>query len=53
MSNNQLTSYERTLLAHFITQTKDAQQEILRDAELDPLVPGPLLRAYREVLKLI
>lgn len=48
-----LTSYERHLLAIFIEASCDEQNRALRSAELDPRISGPLLRAYREVLKLI
>jgi len=46
----QLLTGEKILLQHYIAQPRNVQLRILRQAELDPKVSGPLIKAYRLAL---
>lgn len=48
-----LTEHEKLLLSHFIVQTQEDQNAILQAAIAHPKTSGPLIVAYREVLKLL
>ena len=48
-----LTSHERALLANFILMCAEDRQRVLAATGANPHASGPLLHAYREVLKLI
>ena len=52
-TTNFLTSYERQLLANFITASKEQQEQTLKGIINDPTVPGPLFRAFLAVSQMI
>lgn len=52
-TTNYLTTFERQMLANFITASKEHQEQILKDIVNDPSVSGPLFRAYFAVSQMI